>query len=148
VGRPIEFDQETADRICEQLTEGLSLRKICLAEDMPCCSTVYKWLTKVPEFAEQYAHARESQADTLADEIIDIADDGSNDWMGDKDDEDGTQYNGDAVARSRLRVEARKWVAAKLKPKKYGDKTLHGSDPENPLPPSFSVNLVRPTAAD
>jgi hypothetical protein len=91
----------------------------------------------VPEFAEQYAHARDSQADTLADEILDIADDGSNDYMGDDE-----TYNGDAVARSKLRVDARKWIASKLKPKKYGDKTLLGSDPENPLPPGFILKGI------
>jgi hypothetical protein len=75
----------------------------------------------------------------LADEICDIADDASNDYMESGD--DGVKYNGDAVARSKLRVDARKWVAAKLKPKVYGDKTLIGSDPENPMPSGFTINL-------
>ncbi len=66
-----------------------------------------------------YVRAREDQADTLADEIVAIADDGSNDTY----EKDGVVLtNQDVVARSRLRVDARKWVAAKLKPKKYGDK--------------------------
>jgi hypothetical protein len=129
--RPLEFDQAIADRVCEQLTQGLSLRKICLPDDMPVCSTIYKWLTRVPEFAEQYAHARESQADTMADEIVDIAD-------GDPD--------GDPQ-RDRLRVDARKWVAAKLKPKKYGDKSLLGSDPDNPLPTGVNVTFRNTDAA-
>ena len=120
--RQLEFSQETADAICEKLVEGISLRRICMAEDMPAASTIFKWLNALPDFAEQYAHAREAQADTLADEIIDIADDGTNDYMADKEEEDGVRYNGDAVQRSKLRVDARKWVAAKLRPKKYGDK--------------------------
>ena len=124
MGRPLEYDQDTADRICEGLASGLSLRKICLAEEMPSVSTVCKWLTRVPEFAEQYAHAREAQADTMADEIVDIAD-----------------ASADDPKLGRLRVDARKWVAAKLKPKKYGDKTLLGSDPDNPLPASVNVNF-------
>jgi hypothetical protein len=144
----LEFDQSIADEICDRLTDGESLRKITLDKHMPAASTIYKWLSLNESFAEQYAHAREAQADTLADEILDIADDGSNDWMSGKDDEDGWAYNGDAVARSKLRVDARKWVAAKLKPKKYGDKTLLGSDPENPLPTGFSVNLVRPKSGE
>lgn len=113
----LPFDQGIADRICERLVEGESLRKVCLSDNMPAASTVFKWLASTEQFAEQYARAREAQADTLADEILDIADDGSNDYMG----EDET-YNGDAVQRSKLRVDARKWIAAKLKPKKYGDK--------------------------
>jgi hypothetical protein len=116
------FDQALADEICERLVNGESLRKICLSDHMPAASTVCLWLTLNDQFAEQYARARDAQADTLADEILDIADDGSNDWMGDKDEKDGTQYNGDAVQRSKLRVDARKWIAAKLKPKKYGER--------------------------
>lgn len=138
MGRPSEFDQQTADEICDRLTNGESLRRITLGDDMPASSTVFKWLIQQPNFAEQYARAREAQADTLADEIVDIADDGSNDFMGEDE-----KYNGDAVARSKLRVDARKWVAAKLKPKKYGDRQLLGSDPENPLPPGFNVTLVK-----
>jgi hypothetical protein len=116
------FDQNTADRICERLVNGESLRKICLSDDMPHAATVCRWLAENEPFREQYAHARDAQADTLADEILDIADDGTNDWMSDKDDEEGTTYNGDAVQRSKLRVDARKWLASKLKPKKYGEK--------------------------
>lgn len=141
-GRPLEYDQDIADKVCEGLTEGLSLRKICLSDEMPACSTIYKWLTKVPDFAEQYAHARDAQADTLADAILDIADDGSNDFMGDDE-----KYNGDAVARSKLRVDTRKWIASKLKPKKYGEKQLLGSDPENPLPAGVNVTYRDTNAA-
>ena len=114
---PKPYDKALGDEICDRLVEGESLRRITLDKHMPNASTVFKWLNENEAFAKQYAHAREAQADTLADEIIDIADDGSNDYMG----EDET-YNGDAVQRSKLRVDARKWVAAKLKPKKYGDK--------------------------
>lgn len=138
--RPIRFSEELAEAICERLACGESLRKICLSDDMPAQSTVYKWLLD-PEresFVEQYARARELQADTLFDECQDIADDGSNDYMGDDE-----KYNGDAVQRSRLRIDTRKWMAGKLRPKKYGDKTLIGSDPDNPLPEGFAVNLVK-----
>lgn len=137
-GRPSSYSDEIADRICESLVDGKSLRSICLAEDMPGISTVFRWLASNESFREQYERARDAQADTLADEIIDIADDGSNDFMGEDE-----KYNGDAVARSKLRVDARKWVAAKLKPKKYGDKALIGSDPENPLPKGFQIHFVK-----
>lgn len=137
-GRKTEYEEGVADAICERLIEGRSLRSICQDEDMPATSTVCKWLTQQPAFAEQYTRAREAQADTLADEILDIADDGSNDFMGEDE-----KYNGDAVQRSKLRVDARKWLAGKLQPKKYGDKTLIGSDPDNPLPDGFKVELVK-----
>jgi hypothetical protein len=116
-GRPSSFTPEIADEICEKLIDGKSLRSICCDPAMPGVATVCRWLAANDEFRKQYARAREAQADTLADEIVDIADDGSNDYMGEDD-----KYNGDAVQRSKLRVDARKWVAAKLKPKKYGEK--------------------------
>lgn len=105
MARPSKFSQGTADTICRRLMEGESLRRICRDDDMPSQSAVFRWLTDAPSFREQYAHARDVQADSLADEILDIS--------------DGT--GGDAQ-RDRLRVDARKWLAGKLAPKKYGDK--------------------------
>lgn len=77
---------------------------------MPSASTVCRWLSQNEAFREQYAHAREAQADTLADEILDIA--------------DGSEFaEPDAVqvSRDRLRVDSRKWLAAKMAPKRYGE---------------------------
>lgn len=120
VGRPSEFKNETADTICLRLVEGESLRSICKSDDMPHIATVFRWLAANPQFSEQYTRAREEQAETLADEIVQIADDGLNDTYLDENGNKRTDQ--DVIARSRLRVEARKWVASKLKPKKYGDK--------------------------
>lgn len=119
------FTQELADFICEALANGESLRTICLPAEMPSVATVCRWLGEKPTFADQYARAREAQADTLADEILDISDNGVNDWIekfGAEGQSTGWEYNGDAVQRSRLRVDSRKWYASKLAPKKYGDK--------------------------
>lgn len=118
--RSSEFTQEIADLICEKLVTGLSLRKICLDDEMPHIATVFKWLAAHKLFDEQYARAREMQAETLADEIVDIADESSRDTYIDDDGNERTDQ--DVIARSRLRVDARKWVASKLLPKKYGDK--------------------------
>lgn len=119
------FTQEMADIICERLADGQSLRAICVDEAMPSTSTVCKWLAAEPSFSEQYARARELQADALFDEILEIADDGQNDWM-EKRNADGENIgwseNGEALRRSALRVDARKWMAGKLQAKKYGDK--------------------------
>lgn len=121
--RPSEYTQELADRICAQLAEGKSLRTVCKAEDTPSTVTVFSWLRTRPEFLNQYTRAKEEAADALAEEMLDIADEGSNDWMAIHDGENvGYRQNGEAVNRSRLRVDTRKWIAAKLKPKKYGDK--------------------------
>ena len=71
---PDGYGQDTADSICDRLADGESLRKICRSDDMPSTSTVCKWLGKNGEFAEQYARAREMQADALFDDCLDIAD--------------------------------------------------------------------------
>jgi hypothetical protein len=119
-GRPSDYTMDIAVDICSRLAQGEPLTKICRDEDKPHVSTVYRWIAALPDFRDMYARAREDQADTLADEIIAISDDGGNDTY---ETEDGKVLtNQDIVARSRLRVDARKWVAAKLKPKKYGDK--------------------------
>lgn len=129
--RPSDFTQETADLICDKLAEGKSLRSICLAEDMPSKSAVFRWLAANEAFRDQYARAREAQADALFDDILDIADDGSNDFIT-KENADGSEYeavNAEHIQRSRLRVDARKWMAGKLQPKKYGEK-LALTDPD------------------
>ena len=87
---------------------------------MPSRYSVNRWLATNPEFRNQYAHAREEQADVYVEQIIEIADDGLNDTY--LDDEGNTKVDHDVIARSKLRVDARKWVASKLAPKKYGDK--------------------------
>jgi len=122
-GRPSEFNQETADRICGLVAEGLSVRTISKHDDMPASSTIFKWLAQNPTFAEQYARAKEAQTDAFAEEILDIADDASNDWMEfHQGDNVGWRENGEAIRRSQTRIEARKWLMGKMKPKKYGDK--------------------------
>ncbi len=119
-GRNTDYTQELADNICERISTGESLRSICKDADMPRLATIFRWLANNKSFSDQYARAREEQAETLADEIVQIADDGLNDTYVD---ENGNQRTDqDVIARSRLRVEARKWVASKLKPKKYGEK--------------------------
>lgn len=149
MARPSEFTQELADSICERLISGESLRTICDGDEMPGKSTVCRWLATNEAFRDQYARAREMQADILADETLDIADDGRNDWI-EKYNKDGDavgwQVNGEAIGRSKLRVDARRWYAGKLAPKKYGDKlALGGADD---LPPvrigRVTREIVRP----
>ena len=124
-GRPSTYTQEIADEICAGLAEGKSLRTVCSAEHLPCVATVFNWFRTKEGFLEQYTRAKEESADALTDEMLDIADDGSNDWMANNSDEEGKlnyQINGEHIQRSRLRIETRKWLSSKLKPKKYGDK--------------------------
>ncbi len=120
MARPTDYCKEIADDICERLSDGESLKAICSPEEMPTRSTVYRWLGIHDEFSDMYARAREEQAETLADEIIAISDETYADYEKDKD--GNLKTNNEAIQRSRLRVDARKWVAAKLKPRKFGDK--------------------------
>ena len=121
------FDQKIADIICIGLSEGLSLRKMLKADVqgvLPAQSTIYEWLLRHPSFAEQYTRAREEQADTLADEIIEIADEQPEIVV--VTDRDGKviehKLDGAFLQWQKNRIEARKWTAMKLKPKKYGDR--------------------------
>jgi len=136
-GRPSDFTPEIADRLCKLIAEGQSLREICSAEDMPGKTTVLRWLDKNEEFRGQYARAREAQAEHWADEILEISDDGSNDWM-ERKNQDGSTYtvvDHEHVSRSKLRVDSRKWLMSKLAPKKYGDKVdmTHSGKDGGPL---------------
>jgi hypothetical protein len=130
VGRPSTFTPELGDAICALVADGQSIRKICDADEMPAMSSVFKWLREMPEFSEQYAHAREAQADRLAEEILEIADDGLNDTY--TDDNGNVRTDQDVIGRSRLRVDARKWLASKMAPKKYGDKIAVGGADDLP----------------
>lgn len=124
-GRPTLYSEQMADTICRRLAEGESLRTICAEEGMPSRGAVFGWLNEYESFRTKYARAREFQAEGYADEMADIADDGSNDWMERvaADGESlGWQVNGEAVARSKIRLEQRRWYAEKLLPKKYGSK--------------------------
>lgn len=134
-GRPTIYSQTLAAIILDRLAEGESLRSICRDAEMPSRPTVYGWmLDNVQGFSAQYARAREMQAHALADETLQIADDGSNDWMERNDpDNPGWIANGEHIQRSRLRVDARKWAASKILPKVYGDKTTIAGDPNAPL---------------
>ena len=124
MGRPSEYSADLAAKICSVLAEGRSLRDVCSDEGMPAESTVRAWAVEDREgFSAQYARAREIGYHAMADELMDIADDGRNDWMERRGEGDaGWQANGENIQRSRLRVDARKWMLSKVLPKIYGDK--------------------------
>lgn len=124
-GRPTIFTKKLAKNICMRLSEGESLRTIVKDDKMPSASTICRWLLdeEKKEFWEQYEKARNIQAELMFDELLEIADDGTNDWM-ERKDRDGDSYyitNGEAMGRSRLRVDTRKWYLSKIVPKKYGN---------------------------
>lgn len=125
MGRPSKYTKKLAEEVCARLAEGESMRKIAKDDHMPTSRTMFNWLSTKDAFLQQYEISKAECADMYAEEIIEIADDTSNDYI-DVSDENGatgaTRLNTEHVQRSRLRIDSRKWVASKLKPKKYGDK--------------------------
>lgn len=123
VGRPTTYNQELVDSICEQLALGLPIRTVCAGEGMPAISTLFKWIREHEIFSKQYATAKQEAADAMAEELLYIAD---TPQLGE---EITIRANGDEeIKRSdmlghrRLQVDSRKWLMAKMKPKKYGDR--------------------------
>ena len=122
-GAPGMYTPALGAKICRAIaTSADSIKKICSRNpDFPVREVIWGWRIDHPDFANMYNEARRAQADLLAEEINEIADDDSQDVvMGEHGEKQNTEY----IARSRLRVDARKWIACKLLPKVYGDKTI------------------------
>jgi hypothetical protein len=122
-GRPSTYTVELAREICERLSLGEVLNQICRDEHMPSRPTVMAWLRAHPEFDAEYIRAREQMMDIWAEEVVEISEDGTNDWM-EREIAAGrvvTVTNAEATARSKLRVDSRKWLLSKLRPETYGD---------------------------
>lgn len=126
-GRPTDYTKDMADKICEKIANGRSLRSICAEDGMPPMKTIYRWLEANEEFRHQYARARDKQADYFAEEIIEIA--------------DNAEAESAAVSKAKLQIDARKWAASKIAPKKYGDKTeLDVKSSDGSMTPSVRLN--------
>lgn len=125
MGRPTTKTPDRTEAILDRLAKGETLRGICRDEGMPPPSTVLEWVKDDRDgFAERYARAREAGAYAMADELLEIVDDGSNDWIerAQKDGRVETVLNAEHVQRSRLRADARKWLLSKILPRVFGDK--------------------------
>lgn len=104
---------------------------------MPSATTIFNWLLdkRHKDFLEQYETARNVQAEMMFEELLEIADDGSNDYI-ERETKDGDTYevlNSEHVQRSRLRVDTRKWYLSKVLPKKFGDKIAHVGPDDGPI---------------
>jgi hypothetical protein len=124
VPRNSDYTQKTGDLICERLAEGESLRAICRSKNMPSMRAVLRWLAKFPEFRIQYTEACEAREAHLFEEMREIADDGSNDWVN-RQNGDGTTtriVDHEHINRSKLRVETIRWQLSRMNPRRYGDR--------------------------
>lgn len=128
MGRPPVYTDRKAIAICRWISRGKSLRFAARAVKVTC-ETVRKWLLERHDFVVRYALAREAQADHFADEILEIADAAVR------------LTTTEEIMAARLRVDTRKWVAAHLRPKKWGDYT--GGDQRAPVAVAIQVVIAR-----
>lgn len=107
-----------------EIEQGNSLRSILRREDMPTQKTFFDWLLNDEEKVKQYTRACDLRADNIFEEMIEIADDGRNDFMTKMIGEnlEIEVLNSEHIQRSRLRIDARKWMLSKMNPKKYGER--------------------------
>lgn len=123
MGRPSVYSDKLANDICIRIALGESLRRICMEDKMPAQSSVYEWLLRHADFAEKYTRARELQAETQFDELTDIVDQPPElNHVVDKNGElVEVKFDSSYVQWMKLRVDTRKWTAARMAPKKYGE---------------------------
>lgn len=128
MARPSKYKPELVEEICDRLSKGEPLAVICRSDEkFPHPTTVRDWMAAHTEVSLAIARAREDGEDALADECLEIADDGRNDWMARQDKDETSSYlvNGEHIQRSKLRIETRLKLLAKWNPKKWGDKQSH-----------------------
>jgi hypothetical protein len=141
-GRPkIEYTDELADKICYLISvSNRGIHHIIKENDLPSWFTIWRWMQEKPDFYAKYARAREAQADFLAEEMLKISDEERLTTKTIDSDKGTTVEVSDNVNRSRLMLDARKWQASKLAPKKYGDKLDVTSNGETMKP----SNIIMP----
>jgi transcriptional regulator with XRE-family HTH domain len=149
------YPPEVAEEVCRRLANGQTLREIAKAEGMPAPSTVIGWAKgdypPIPDFPERYMRAREIGWEVMAEDLIEISDNGTNDWMETNDPENpGYRVNGEHQARSRLRTDNRKWLLSKRLAGIFGDKMTNANQQldKNGQPMDPVVPVVQVTFSD
>ena len=113
------YKPKLAARFCAAIADGKSIRAVCKIEGMPSKATVFRWLREHPEFQALYEIATDERADTLIDEIVDIA--------------DSCRVDADSIRKAKLRIHARVEQAQRMKPRKYGNKMQLTGDGGGPV---------------
>jgi hypothetical protein len=143
MGRPSKYNITLANKICEAIaTSTKGLKTLCEEnDDFPSYRVLRSWISDNKVFQHLYEIAKTDQAEYMADEMLEIADDSSNDYMQNK--EGFIELKTENIQRSRLRIDTRKWIASKLKPKKFGEKVDVTSDnkPLN-IEPITSIKII------
>lgn len=138
-GKRIKYTPELANKICGLIAEGNSVLQVTKMKGMPKTSAIYDWLDKHPDFADKYARACGDRADGIFDDMLEIADHNSEDQYITEEGKELT--NGEAIQRSKLRVDTRKWMLARMNPRKYSERLIHAGDDENPVKTVTEVKL-------
>lgn len=129
-GRPTKHTVELEDEICARLAMGEPMTSIARDSHMPSAVTIYAWLRVYPDFLNRYAQSREDGAHSYAYQIAEIIDEEPLKVI---DEHGNLRYDAGSIANKRLRMDGRKWLAAKYLPKAYGDKQILAGDAEAPL---------------
>lgn len=141
-GRPSKFSPELCAEVCRRIATGQSMAEVGRDPAMPSDHTLWRWMITEEEFRTAYVKAKEECSEFLVDEMLDIADDARNDWMTRQVDGETIKVpDKEHISRTRLRIDTRKWIAAKLKPKKYGDAMIHRGDDEAPIQVNHEIDF-------
>ena len=142
------YRTEVAAQICARIANGTSLSKVCRDKEMPSRPTFFEWVAAHPELAEMYRIAIQCRAHGIFEEILEIADTPQEGVKIKESDKNGLEkMTGDMIDHRRLRVDARKWILARMDPTRYGDRVsteLTGKDGG----PVQLENAAAPTLAD
>lgn len=146
VGTPCTMTYIMAEELCKRLANGETLKRICKDDHMPGETTVRSWALSHVWFRDKYARAMALRVEKMAEEIVEISDDGTNDWIEYQDFRGRTKIGPDTdhIRRSELRVQTRKWIMSKLAPKKWGDKVEHLGPDGGPIKFEHAVQVVLP----
>jgi hypothetical protein len=158
IGRPSTYSNELSDEILSRIACGESMRSITRCENMPCMATVFKWLREKDEFSQQYIKAKLESADAWADDIVDIADNQAKEILIiqgavvlDHDEKPVYVATNTSINHARLRIDARRWAASKLKPKKYGEASIieHTNESDGDVTPvAITIGVIDASKRD
>ena len=137
VGRPSEYTEEMAIKICQDISTGKSLRAVCRDVNRPSIATVYKWMRDFPIFLKQYELATSERADYQLEELNDIGQEAIDYAMNESENKNVSAV----ITAYKLKADNMKWTMSKIKPKKYGEKLDVMSDGK--VLPTPIINIVR-----
>jgi hypothetical protein len=146
----VAYSRELGDEVLARYATGEALRAICAEKGIPNRKTVYLWALRNDDgFGDRFREAGEMRAHALVDDLTEISDDARNDWMANNDPENtGFKLNGENIQRSKLRTDTRRWIAARLLPRVYGDRLStqnldRDGNPADPVMPVLNVTVAR-----